>query len=160
MNCAKPVIILLVYRAPNTSISEFNNNLSSLLDNLRKGNKFTFIMGDLNIDISKQYLNEQPKQEFANLFLSNSFLVLIKNQLELPRNRHLCLILYLPTFHTNTAIVAYYVQMLVIPFFCIMTQTSIQEKIPSITKWNFKGKNVDIFKNCLLNHNWNSVLSC
>ena len=44
--------------------------------------------------------------------------------------------------------------------FCIISQTSIQEKVPTISKRNFNGKNIDIFKNCLLNHNWDSVLSC
>ena len=162
MNCAKPVIILLVHRVSDSLVSEFNNKLSLLLDNLGKENKFTFIMSDFNIDISKQYFNEQPKQEFANLLPFNSFLPLIYKPIRIAKKSASLLdIIFskLPHKNCNSGILCTDVSDH-FSVFCIMSQTSIQEKVPTISKRNFNGKNIDIFKNCLLNHNWDSVLSC
>ena len=112
-------------------------------------------MGDFNIDISKQYFNGQRKQEFANLLMSNFFLPSIHKPTRIAKKSPSLLDIIFTNFpHKNCKSgilctdVSYHFSV-----FCIMSQTSIQENVPTISKKNFNGKNIDIFKNCLLNHN-------
>ena len=73
----KVIVVVLIYRPPSTSIATFNQQLSTLIDDVQKENKYVLFMGDFNVNVSKQIKGGKDIQEFTNLFLSNSFLTLI-----------------------------------------------------------------------------------
>ena len=52
---SKPIVILLVYRPPKTSIIDFTLGLNVILDIISNENKFHFIIGDFNIDVAEQH---------------------------------------------------------------------------------------------------------
>lgn len=70
----KTVRVGCVYRAPNTDISEFNNELQTILE--ENNNKSMFICGDFNIDLLK-YECHQNSQDFVNQLFSFGFYPLI-----------------------------------------------------------------------------------
>ena len=72
-----PIVILLVYRSPMTSIIDFNIVLNIILDIISNENKFHFIIGDFNIDVSKPHRCGRATQDFSNLLLSISYFPLI-----------------------------------------------------------------------------------
>ena len=51
LNLDKNVIIGVLYRPPNTVIDIFNEYLSDILDKIGHEKKFSYIMGDYNINL-------------------------------------------------------------------------------------------------------------
>ena len=74
---SKPIVIFLVYRPPKTSIIDFTMGLNVMLNIISNENKFHFIIGDFNIDVSKLHRCGKATQDFSNLLLSNSYFLLI-----------------------------------------------------------------------------------
>ena len=72
----KNLIFGVIYRPPDTSVETFNELLSPILEKIRNENKFSYLMGDYNINL----LNVDkhiPSAEFTETMFSNYFLPLI-----------------------------------------------------------------------------------
>ena len=73
---SKNILIMVIYRPPNSNIKLFLEYLQDLFHNQIFNNKDCFIVGDYNIDISKCH-NQNTSQEFLDTMLSATFLPLI-----------------------------------------------------------------------------------
>ena len=70
------VLVGVAYRPPNTSIEQFVNIMSPLLDGLRKESKPCYLMGDFNINLLNADSHVHTG-EFLEMMYSNSFTPLI-----------------------------------------------------------------------------------
>ena len=73
---SKNIIILVIYRPPNSNCKLFLEYLQELIHSQIFSNKDSFIIGDFNIDISKCH-SLNTSQEFLDTMLSATFLPLI-----------------------------------------------------------------------------------
>ena len=71
----KNVICGVVYRRPNSSKSQFINEIDSILTLLDKENKYVYLMGDFNINLLDS--NDDSTEQFVNLMHSFNLLSLI-----------------------------------------------------------------------------------
>ena len=73
---SKNILIMVIYRPPNSNIQLFLEYLQELLHDQIFNNKDCFIVGDYNIDISKCH-SQNTSQEFIDTMISATFLPLI-----------------------------------------------------------------------------------
>lgn len=66
----KSLIVGVLYRPPNSALDTFFHNLGALLHKINKLQKDCILLGDYNIDISKE---DGAKHDFLNTLHSNSF---------------------------------------------------------------------------------------
>ena len=66
---SRNIIVGCIYKPPDTSVTEFNNSISSILSTISFENKLSYIMGDFNINILNE--NHQATNDFINLMNSN-----------------------------------------------------------------------------------------
>lgn len=67
-------IIGCVYRPPNSDITQFNSDLTLILDIInQRAQKLVFLAGDFNLDLIKSD-SHAPTSEFLNILTSHSFL--------------------------------------------------------------------------------------
>ena len=156
----KAIIVVLIYRPPSTSIATFQ--LSTLIDDVQKENKYVLFMGDFNVNVSKQIKGSKDIQEFTNLFLSNSFLPLIDKPTRIT-GKSATLI---DNMYTNFSINNCHSGILCtdfsdhFPIFCIFDKLSVKKiKPPSLTKRIYNAKNIAQFSRSLHNQNWNCVFN-
>ena len=64
----------LVYRPPNSNITEFSNTMHSILDKV--ASKPCYIMGDYNLDLLKHEIHH-PTENFLVIMYANYFIALI-----------------------------------------------------------------------------------
>jgi len=82
-NC---IILLSIYRPPNTDLVKFNEKFNNLLEKINKeSNKKVFIASDLNIDLLKSE-HHHNTEEFLNILLSNGFLPSISRPTRITEN--------------------------------------------------------------------------
>lgn len=76
INCLNSKLILIcIYRPPNTAISTFTSELEALINKYDSKNK-VLIIGDFNINLLNTHKHE-PTANFNNMLTSNKFLPLI-----------------------------------------------------------------------------------
>ena len=68
LNSDKTVIVGVIYRPSNTIIESFNTKNSSIMDILKKENKYCYLMGDFNINILNSE-NHDLTGQFVDTFL-------------------------------------------------------------------------------------------
>ena len=68
----RSILIGVLYRPPNGSISDFNNSINNIFNQVTKEKKDCYLMGDFNIDIL-----HQNSVEFTNVMYANNFYPLI-----------------------------------------------------------------------------------
>ena len=66
------VIIGVIYRPPNQDISSFNDNMSNIVNVVRRENKTYYLLGDYNINILNYESHAQTAQ-FVDMMSSNVF---------------------------------------------------------------------------------------
>ena len=71
------IIVGCIYRPPNTDVSLFNAEMSSILYKIRDS-KLIFIAGDFNLDLIKVGSHE-PTDEFLNTVATHSFSPIIRD---------------------------------------------------------------------------------
>ena len=76
LNTAKNVLVGVLYRPPNQDISICNDDLSNLLEKIRREDKFCYLLGDYNLNILN-YESHRLTGDFVDLLSSHSFLPLI-----------------------------------------------------------------------------------
>ena len=75
-NFNKNILVGVIYRTPNSNVSNFNDYFGTLLEKIRKENKICYFMGDFNIDLLN-YESHNPTSDFLDLVYGNSFVPLI-----------------------------------------------------------------------------------
>ena len=71
----KNIIVACIYRPPNTIMKDFTTNLGVILEQLNKGNKTVYLLGDFNINLLSVDKHTQSS-EFLELLYSYSFIPL------------------------------------------------------------------------------------
>lgn len=66
----KSIIVGVIYRSPDSDLNIFNNKLEEMLLHINKLNKDCVLLGDFNIDVSK---DDAVKNDFINTLHSSSF---------------------------------------------------------------------------------------
>lgn len=75
-NTTSNIIIGVIYRIPNTSVSIFNDRVTDILNIVRRENKLCYFMGDFNLDLLK-HEEHNLTSEFLNILYSCSVFPLI-----------------------------------------------------------------------------------
>ena len=158
------VVIGELYRPPSSKIKNFNIELEKLLNKIKKGKKYAFLMGDYNINtLSEINRNSNQTQEFINIFSTYYYHKLIS----LPsreRSQSCSLIDNVYTdipdcYNTcSSGVLKFLTQSDHYPIFTIRHATETPKPKTHITKRNHSEKNVALFKKCMKQHNWNSLL--
>ena len=74
--CDKDIIIAVVYKPPNSDVDMFKDCLNSVLDKIRKENKYSYLLGDYNINL----LNVDkhiPTSDFIDSLFAQHYVPLI-----------------------------------------------------------------------------------
>ena len=75
-NKTKNIVLILVYRPPNSSLKEFKNFLKPIFDNIRRNNKDFYLVGDFNINVL-DYENNVKVKNYVDFAFQNSLMSLI-----------------------------------------------------------------------------------
>ena len=109
--------MVIFYRAPTSSLKLFNQKLETTLDIIQREKKYSYIMGDFNVNcrlyrgvFGFQYIYSQ---QFINMFLSNYYLKLINIPTRITQNDASLLTTFMPQIH-KLGIMVYSRQILVI----------------------------------------------
>ena len=70
---SKHIMLLFIYRHPNTEIEKFNKYTDKVMTKIFKKNKFIFCMGDFNVNLSN-YNTHNYTNEFMNNMISHYLL--------------------------------------------------------------------------------------
>ena len=81
----KNVIIGCIYRAPNSNLPEFTEEICNIVHKLSKLNSYIYLLGDYNVDLLK-FNKHQPTTDFINCMFSFSFLPLINRPTRITDN--------------------------------------------------------------------------
>ena len=82
---SRNVIIGVIYRIPNTNVSAFIDLLKTILERVKKENKFCYLLGDYNLDL----LNSESHSttgEYFDLLCSYSYMPLINKPTRVTAN--------------------------------------------------------------------------
>ena len=71
------VIIGCIYRPPWVNLFNFNDLLNDTLQSCHANNKYVFILGDFNVDLSLNIKTSTATEDFKNLFSMHHFVPLI-----------------------------------------------------------------------------------
>ena len=72
----KNIILGIIYQPPGTGLHQLCDPFASILDIVKKENKFCYLLGDYNINLLS-FGTHGPTSEFADLLYANSFIPLI-----------------------------------------------------------------------------------
>ena len=75
-NSKTDILVILVYRIPDTDIDLFMQHLELCLETVRKEKKLCYLLGDLNIDLLK-HETHRPTSNFLDIMYSSNMLPLI-----------------------------------------------------------------------------------
>ena len=79
------IIVGVVYRPPNTDVTQFNEQLSLILNKLKNLNVKHYLVGDYNINLLN-YENHIPTSEFVDLMYSYTLFPLIRKPTRIQSN--------------------------------------------------------------------------
>ena len=71
------VIIGCIYRPPWVKLADFNELLRGTLQTFHANNKYVFLFGDFNVDLSLNIETSVTTEDFKNLFFMHQFIPLI-----------------------------------------------------------------------------------
>ena len=71
------VVIGCIYRPPWVNLSDFNDLLNGTLQSCHTNNKYVYILGDFNVDLSHNIKTSTATEDFKNLFSMHHFAPLI-----------------------------------------------------------------------------------
>ena len=159
------IIIGEVYRPPNTSVDEFNECLEHLLTYVGRSNALCYLMSDFNINLLNVNTHEQSA-EFLNLLLSYSFIPLISRPTRCTGHS----ITLIDNIFTNSlkslhesslaGIFLHKISDHFPVFFLNKFKGKVVDKEFVIFKETINPRNINNFKDLLINHNWDSILDC
>ncbi len=162
INSKRNIVVACVYRPPWVDLTMFNEALTQTLDVLVTEDKHTFILGDLNIDISHDATTNLSIEGVKNTFSSYHYYPLINSPTRVtdhsstiidniycnvPQPCNMCDVGILrPDISDHHAI------------FCMIKYTMSKRDKSILTKRHFTKKNIAIFRAYLREITWNCVL--
>ena len=72
----KDIIIGVIYRAPNSDLSVFNDKLSQILSKANLNNKYLYLLGDFNVDLLQTQKHSMTKDFIDSMFCKSLFPVI------------------------------------------------------------------------------------
>ena len=158
----RKVIFAVIYRPPGTDLSEFNAQLSELLEKVRCESKLCYVMGDFNIDLLKTS-SHTLSSEFCHILYSHSFLPLITKPTRVTRDSATLIDNIFTNSHDSvchrsgifcTDVSDHY------PVFTLSANLFKEHPstVPPKFHRNFSPQNMTKFKNELISVNWGSLL--
>lgn len=158
-------IIGNIYKPPNSSIENFNDKLTSILDIIRTNNLYRnseeiIFAGDFNVNILR-YLDHNLTNQFLSMFLSNSFLPCISLPTRFSHNNATLI----DNIFTNRKSTHFESGLIIhdisdhLPIFLLSTKKvnkqDCKNTIPMVR--NFSKINIETFKSNLAKEDWNIV---
>ena len=158
-------IIANFYRPPNSSMKDFNSKMQSFLDMLEKEQHFKnaveiILLGDFNCNLLNHETHKDTN-DFLNLFLSSSFLPLIT----LPSRVTDTSSTLIDNIWTNSRHNEKFSGLLIehisdhLPIFHLQVKIGDQLNNEDIKIRNLSIKNKEKFREDLILHNWDPILS-
>ena len=155
------LIIGCIYRPPWVDLSEYNSCMTNTLALLQSENKYIFLLGDYNVDISPVAKHNLATKEFKNILSSEHFFPLINKPTR-------------ESNHSHTIIDNIYCNIprsikrcdsgILRPFisdhnavFCVLNDTTVFNDKHSYIKRNFCKRNISKFCKFLKNELWNNI---
>ena len=86
----KNIIVGVVYKAPNSDSSTFNELLETCVTNLAKESKLCYLVGDFNYDLLK-YSSHPATGDFLSIMYENCFRPLITRPTRLTQSSYTCI---------------------------------------------------------------------
>ena len=149
-NTKRNLIVGCIYRPPWVKIADFITALMPKLEKLKGENKYTFLLGDYNVDISPCIEFDMAFEEFKNILSSHHFFPLINQPTR-------------ETKSSNTIIYNIYCNIpcpfdtcevgILRPYisdhnaiFCILNNITVNNRTYTCSKRNFSNKNISKLK--------------
>ena len=89
INHTKNLIVVVIYRPPNSSIKDFNIELERVLESIDNEQKVACVLGDFNIDTFKNINIKHGihTNQFSNLFTLHGYMKMIHKPTRVQANR-------------------------------------------------------------------------
>lgn len=168
INIDRNIIVISMYRPPNTSVKDFNLELNDILKKLDKEKKVVCVMGDYNINTLNeiQHLYGTHTTNFSNLFLRYGYFKMINTPtrtIKSPTKNQNSLIDNIYTnYHINISCKS---GVITTDFsdhysmFLTLSDIDISKKENYVIRRSFCDKNISKFGSCLDKINWNNIYS-
>ena len=158
----KNLIVGVVYRPPNTDITEFNEKISDLLAKLKAERKYVHIMGDVNINLINMD-KHLATQDFVDTLLACGMIPTISKPTRVTKNSATLI----DNIFTNTVKNSSSVFSGVLctdltdhfPVFFIDSSASLEMNDSVILKRVYSDDNISKFNSRLSSEDWTSVLT-
>ena len=158
----KNVLVGVIYRPPNTDISEFNEIVSDLLKKLKAEKKYVHIMGDVNINLINMD-KHIATQDFVDTLLQFGMIPTISKPTRVTKSSATLIDNIFTNLVKNSSSVfsgVLYTDLTDhFPVFFIDTSTSLQLTDSVIRKRVYSDVNINKFNQGLSSTDWSQVLS-
>jgi len=157
----KNSVVGIVYRPPNSSIEEFNEQLMAIVSKIRRENKYFYLMGDFNINLLNVEQNSSTREFLDNIYANALFPLITKPTRIIKNSATLIDHIYfnqidnskLFTGILHTRITDHF------PVFLINYGSPNNERTYVIKKRNFNEANKAKFRALLNNFSWGDILN-
>ena len=161
-NTQKNLVIAVIYRPPNSDISNFLNAMNNWVSLLKSSKFLNFFLGDYNLDLLSYSIHNQTS-DFVDMIYANSYIPLINKPTRIT-NQSMTLIdnIYTNITYSNIDRGIFYTDVSDhFPVFCILnSDRSKNLKSEFINKRIYSTKNFEKFQEKLSKTDWiNSILS-
>ena len=154
-----PVVIGALYRPPNCSINEFDEQFEKLLDKINRENKLFYLLGDYNIDILKINQNKYA-ENFINQLSSSFFYPLITKPTRITHNSASLIDNILTNRMDDDDIqgILYTDISDHLPVFTIKRNVKLKDKGKKVKFRRITSANIDDLNDLISNVNWNELI--
>ena len=163
LSCRNNLIVGLIYRPPNSNVSEYSQLLNeNILSKIRLENKTLYLLGDFNINLLN-IDHHTPSAENLEMLYSHSMFPLITKPTRVRSNSATLIdnIFGNDLLNTKkingilyTGISDHY------PIFSILTDKTQKEKVTSVQYRSYSQNNISKFSETLEALNWEEALKC
>ena len=155
------VIIGCIYRPLWVDLSEYNTCMTNTLALLQSENKYIFLLGDYNVDISPVSKHNLAIEEFKNILSSEHFPPLLNKPTRESKHSHTII----DNIYCNIpSSIEMYDSGILRPFisdqnavFCVLNDTTVCNDKHSYIKHNFCKRDISKFCKFLKNELWNDI---
>ena len=157
----KSVLVGVVYRPPNTNLSDFNSRLEGILQLLKKENKLVYIMGDFNVNLLG--IDTHPaSSDFLNLLYAYAFFPLINKPTRVQNDTATIIDNIYCNYDYNEKLVNGILVTDIsdhFPIFSINHSTELNKTVNYFYSRSFSQRNIEKFLNMLNEFDWNHLYS-
>jgi hypothetical protein len=159
INTDKDVLVGVVYRPPNTDISEFNQLLSEILHKCSHESKLLYLVGDFNINLLNAD-NHMPTAEFLeNCYTTSLFPQITKPTRLCKSTATLIDNIFVNITNSQNTLSGLFVEDISdhFPIFCINVNSKIQSKSLEVNLRNYSTRNLNNFVDLMQGVDWTSI---